>query len=687
MNTVQKITSLDIPERLKQNAYKQTTQKKEGNLVINAGTDTGLGQELGKTLTALMEAEAGWVILFKDHDSIEEKLEHDNYPHDFAWVKGLERFLSDNYPHLIKEDNIGKMFEFGIPNSVIKSHLPEDVVEEYENQMPLEDGELTKPVLSVYNFLDHPDIREHADKIIWEENPHKPDTADITLSHEEFMDRAEEYIKGSVPGDLWEKFELELHNFLPNWSVARHTIDFEVANERKIRYIKTENDWDFDADEYAHTIMNRSFTSYDFDLSRTLLTQLNEIGGKGRAILTGKIAEAVSNDDFATASEISELLRNLRALQDFYETDKVLCNFKFEDGEKLKGVNPWTGRKSYMTTWKQYLQKLEEVDADVQVNYAEATEELIQASTNDYKWFTIESKKPICQLTALTHDSRGGSYAKSKMKSSESKRLMPEAIANTFEAEQKRVGMVSYSDYIHEGKYRDTDYPALYFGNFKGKNSLDDRDVLIVVGSPNIPWSALAIEHLLHFRQFPEFSLKWEDGKLQVDEETIETSHSIDEFKEGSLDIIYQHKVKKELRDASQRLRGQRDDEEKHLIMLGYCPELIYKHYENRERTNAYEFLKERLGKLDEIPELPFALGNGHLPEGLYRKGDEIVTREKIMDKEAEIIEDLKDLDRMSWKVARDYYGDRAHTQKVIGESNLLKFEGHGQRKYVVLNE
>lgn len=682
-----------MKHELQQNIQKQK-RILESNLVVNAGADNGIGQELGKTVSSLMEAEAGTVVLFKDHDSVRDKLSYDNYPYDPAWVKGLRKFLREEVtlePHI--EQKVEEMFERGIPNSVIKGQLPDDVVEEYEDQIPIVDGELTRPVWTVHNFVDHSDLMNGADKVVWEEDPHKLKIFDLTLSSKEILDLCEEYVKPEVPQDVWETFAQDLYSFMP-FELAKATLDFDTTSAKKITY--SDN-----GTRHAHSIHEgtSSLTPSFGDWKRTasiILRWLNENREEGRKKLTGKIAEAIEEEDIEKASEISELLRNLRTLEELQYTYKVTTNLRKKDGEWVKGKNPFTGKFSYATGFRQYIEELEALDANVQINYAEATEELIDNQTINYDWFTIEADDPVCNITALTHDVRGGSYAKSKMKKSKKKRMMPEAIGKTFEAEGKKVGIVTYSEFVRDNKYNTTDYPALYFWNSKGKNNLDDRDVLIVAGSPNVKWNVLAMEHLKHYGAFPE-SMVWDEREgLHVPHDYMDTEHSINGFDEDTLDIIYTHVVKKELRDASQRLRGQRTDEEKHLVMLGYCPDLIYQHYpeEQRDRSDAYTFMRERLSEVmeerEEVPgalrELPFLLDTNALPQGLHKKDGELVKTEKyVTGKEQQLIEDLKDVGKLEWAVAKNHYGQRKHTKGVIEESDVLKMEKKGRRKFVTL--
>lgn len=685
------ISELNLGEKLEENVKKQIKNCPRTNLTINAGAEEGIGQELGKSLSMLQMAEAGWVILFKDHDSIEEKLEHDNYTCEFAWVKGLERFIEDEVilePHI--ESQVKNMFQKGIDQEAIKSKLPEQVLEAYINQIPVnEDGKLTKPILTVYNFLDHKLIQEKAEHIVWEENPHQPDCHDLTMENRKFMELAEKHIKPEIASDIWERFKHDYWHFTTTWSRVQQLEDFSEAKRKKIQYKDRSN-------HYYHAVDQANFGRTMVNSAEVVLKWLNETSEvEGRRKLTGKIAEAVENDDLEKAKKLSRLKDNLQELQHFYDSETIVVNLKKEKENFIEGKNPFTGKKSYLTTFDQFLQKLEHIDCDVTVNYAETTEELIFQQVSTYQIFTLDAEKPICNLTSLVHSASGGSYAKSKMDSSEKKRKIPTSIAKCFQAQNKKVGIVTYSDYTREEKdgyyYRKSDIPALYFWNFKGKNDLDDRDVVIVAGSPMLSPEAMAIEHLLHFNCFPE-SMVWNGKSLQIDYERMETGTTIEEFNEESLDVIYTHKVKKDLRDASQRLRGQRSDPHKHLIMLGHCPDLIKKHYPEDKvtETNAIKFIADQIKEVtgSGIPlELPYTPDKQKLPQGIWKQNGKLVkTKKYATNKEAEMIEILKDIGRVRMNVLLDHIeGKKSHTRKVINESEELSKTGSRNRRFVTL--
>jgi hypothetical protein len=213
-----------------------------------------------------------------------------------------------------------------------------------------------------------------------------------------------------------------------------------------------------------------------------------------------------------------------------------------------------------------------------------------------------------------------------------------------------------------------------------------------VAGSPMLSPEAMAIEHLLQFDCFPE-SMIWNGDSLQIDYEKMEADTTIEGFEEDSLDVIYTHKVKKDLRDASQRLRGQREDPDKHLIMLGHCPDLIKDCYpENKvTETNAIQFIADQIEEAtqSEIPEsledMPYIPEKQKLPQGLWKKNSKLVkTKKYATNKEAEIIELLKDIERVRMNILLDHIdGKKSHTRKVVKKSN--KLEKTGRRNFVTI--
>jgi hypothetical protein len=687
-----------IPEWLKE-AWEKQSAKPYENLVINAGADEGLGQDLGKTSfdESQMNNGSPTVMFYKTGENIDELLQRD-YPFDVAVVRGLKWNIKNRYdlPEY-REKELLSLLEDGYSSDTVKNFLP-DNGEKFDDQIPLDrNGNLKKPVATVHSMLQHKGLKEAMKYGVWEENPHKPFEDNWDMNRRELSDCRELF---DLPEDMEYMFRKELNNLWIQVLMAEREVTErhgkEKISKRQIRYQTEEND-------YIHRIEEIGW-KFHINIFERVYDWIERVGK-----LTGKIVEAIGNKNREKARKLRKFKANLRALKNFYGSNKICINWQIQGKELEWGRSPFDRKRSIATTWTQALEELYDCEADICVNYAEATDPLIRKIVPDYEWFTVEAEKSKAELTALKHRKDGGSFAKSKMKEYPKRIQRAKNILKALEHEGNKVGVVTYQEFTDYF----SDFPCVYYGNHKGSNELEECDAVATVGTPNLPSYGLEFQHLLFFGEFSGFSKygkqyeESEEKKSYFPNELLETNFSLEGFKDRRMNLIFQHCVLKELRDATQRLRNQRESEgeNKHLLVFGFCPDLIWDNYEEekRKRTDTVTFMSGKLGEIaeakgevpDAIQELP-CLPVANLPDNLWLDGDKIVKKRDEHFKQAEIKDYIRKNgkrkgDRESGKLECDWKeirgeisGTNSDIKKAIEKSDI-EFGRWGRKKTVYM--
>lgn len=699
-----------IPDWLKDEWQKQA-KKPQANLVINAGANEGIGQDVGKTSYDEWMADQGshTVIFYKSGDSIEELLDR-NYPFEIAVFRGLVWNIKNRYnlPGY-KQKELLELLNRGYKPDTVKNFLP-DNGEKFDDQLPIEyDGDdkpyLTKPVATVHQMIRHRELREAMSYGVWEENPHKPFEANLTMGRSQLQDCRKKF---ELPPKIAERFRQEMNNLWTQIASAERRVreNRNDVNCKQIRYqIETDKG---NYRDFLHKIETIGWR-YSSNVFEQVLNWLEKFGK-----LTGKIVQKIKDENWEEAKKLRRFKSNLRALSNFHGSQKICLNWEIKQNDLERGQSPYNRKdRTIATTWTQALETLYECNADICVNYAEATEELIRRIAPEYRWFTVEAEKSKAHLKAFKHEENGGSFSKTKMKKSPIRIQRAKNILKAMGRQGSSVGVVTYKQFT--GCF--SDFPVVYFGNHKGSNKLEDCDIIATVGTPNLPPYGLEFQHMLFFGEFSGFSKYGEQyehskkDKLYFPEKDengnklLETDFSLEGFNDRKLDTVFHHCVLKELRDATQRLRNQREDQGRHkqLLVFGFCPDLIWDNYkeDRRRRTDTVSFMSEKLGEIaeaeGEVPETIQELPNlpmKNLPDNLWRDDKKIVKKKDKHYKQEEVRDYLRrkgerqgDADsgrlQCDWKDVRNEVSGRNKEIKEAIEDSNIKFRRWGRKKIV----
>jgi hypothetical protein len=670
----------EFPEEIRQKISLQSTTP-SNNLTLNRG-EGSFGQDECKTLTKLCEAQhnSRMAFFFKVHDNIEKKL----YPEDedkvslgekidFKHLKGFTKFVEEEYRlnKSLQEEILTLYKDYSVEIEALKVMLP-DNGKRFENQVPLDNnGNLMKPVVAPKNFIYRKEIEQGAEEWVYEENPLVIDSNHLTMGYKDFK---ESELEELVSTRAYDRFLIDLASFF--YQIDSHKKAFERINSE-------------DGGDYARRDRIRFKTGFYEDYHRRIdvafgnnygssVSRIIDELGKNMKVLTGKIVEAVNQEDKKRAGELSELKRNLRTLSRMEDIDpedkRALWHFKVDEEGLKRGKDPIEDQKAIASVYSTHAEYLEEADVNCQINYAEADDELLDMMDIDFidgsrgsgEALKSSLKFITTNLAWSEHSDRKEKKIDSLMEIQRFKGRIPDGIT------YKKI---------------DNDNYSLHFGASKGQDI--DCDDWHIAGTPRKPNHVLALTHFAFFGFFPQ-TMEYDPSgydHLNVPKTKVYITKNkrLGGYKEATLNKLYQHLTISEIKDSVVRPRGQKEEKDINIWIYGYCPHPVWEHFDEdrREALNLNEALvREVEGILEgrkEVPEvlqqLP-ALPTEEKFSSHIRKRNGKLKKTNITDREKEIIDILEGVGNGSMKIRilADYFDcSKRGLRKIAKKSHFLE--------------
>lgn len=627
-----------LPENVYRKLLKQHNQPVT-NLTINNSLQDSTKSFYWKLRAIEEQPHRKTGIFYKGHDTIKGKLnpkqkDKISLKDDFKHLKGLKKVIKEDYNLAqSKEKKLISYLEQGIVAGAVKSLLP-DQGKKYDQQF----SEMDKPVIAPHSMLDNPKVMDKLDHIVYEENPHNTKNYNLTLEPEKIINLMDKYGFWDAVGDGTEKWVRDRLNDLQDWledasermEGSRKQTPTKITDSSgdSIEHYKIKS-IDLKCRKVDPLAQDRELrTHYPFTY---LLEQLGEDYTR-RPLITGNASEELQNGCEKIASELSELVRNLRALEKMQHQKFVLFTFEEENSHCLgrtqtvmkKGKCPYTGKRCWISAPQQRLKQLQNIEQTVTINYAEADKTLVEkALDEEYEKLCFNIDRKFDPETEVYHIAE--SFARWRGKKTKIKTV--NSIIRLMKEKGKEVGIVTYKE--DRDKFEVSEEHTLHFGNCKG-NDLE-VDCLIIFGTPRKDDKTLIFEVFKHYRRFPETATTDNEGNPVIDSKKIKSSYTIEKYLEDKVDTVYRHLTGKEKKDATLRMRDQ-DKKRTTLIICGDTLNRIEERYdkikERRTKELLTEFLLEFVEETDELPDsiknLPLKPEKISQIDRIYRKtGDD----------------------------------------------------------------
>ncbi len=601
-NDLNRVKPSNLAKIVEKNLYKENKIRR-GNLVINAGSEkeSQPDEGLGKSLYALCVAEhyensdTTVGIVSPDIRWIKQKMNPSKgkKPYKFTQKIGVENYFYQNLKHNYtqnKLDEINKAFK-EIPAAHVKELWHQDDKETYQEDMEEDESfYTTKPLIKT-------EYVKKADLLFVEENPFRMLTGEIYYLYK-LENRLKEF-------GFWDQLDKQTRKVLTNFTqkIEKNT-RYYVRNTKKTKNSTFRGQWyDFRTDhgnvagDHIIPFTNNSIPNIPRgNLFNRILLDLGEIQeGMPGKITTSIKAEVLSNkpdyDKIETLSKLKKSLNNLAKYQRgngwqillSYHRRSVSPDGNHPKGneENVKGI-----------IYQHYLNYLYSLNADVIINYAQATKEAVEQvlAEDDYEWFTIEPEadyKTVCHhiKTSLT---KGRVLDDGKLRDQIVDKIKSVEGVLSYWLGEDDPKYVTYSELIPRLNQQQADKNQ-YFGNMRGKDL--ETDLSFVFGTPRPKQREIANECWNMFGKMPD-----EISKTSIDKEYIETTKigtkpNIEGYPlppsweyswednvnvtmsgySGDIepaDIVYRQIVNMEKKDAYGRMRKQ-ENERKHLVATG----------------------------------------------------------------------------------------------------------------------